>query len=299
MEWLNYHHLLYFWTVARLGSVSGAAVELRLAQPTISGQIRALEDTLGEKLFHRVGRCLALTEAGRVAFRYADEIFTLGREFMDAIRGRPTSRPLPLAVGVADAVPKLIAYRLLEPVLRLPEPIRLVCREDRTDRLLADLAVHSLDVVISDSPVGPTVKVKAFNHLLGECGITFFGAAKLAAAHRRGFPRSLDGAPMLLPTEGTALRRSLDQWFATLDVRPLVTSEFEDTALLKVFGQEGAGIFPGPTAIENEIRRQFGVSVVGRTDAVQERFYAITVERRLKNPAVAAISAAARERLFG
>jgi len=299
MEWLNYHHLLYFWTVARLGSVSGAAVELRLAQPTISGQIRALEDTLGEKLFHRVGRRLALTEAGRVAFRYADEIFTLGREFMDAIRGRPTSRPLPLAVGVADAVPKLIAYRLLEPVLRLPEPIRLVCREDRTDRLLADLAVHSLDVVISDSPVGPTVKVKAFNHLLGECGITFFGAAKLAAAHRRGFPRSLDGAPMLLPTEGTALRRSLDQWFATLDVRPLVTSEFEDTALLKVFGQEGAGIFPGPTAIENEIRRQFGVSVVGRTDAVQERFYAITVERRLKNPAVAAISAAARERLFG
>jgi len=299
MEWLNYHHLLYFWTVARLGSVSDAAVELRLAQPTVSGQIRALEEALGEKLFKRVGRRLALTEAGRVAFRYADEIFTLGREFMDLIRGRPTGRPLPLAVGVADAVPKLIAYRLLEPALHLPEPIRIVCREDHTDRLLAELAVHSLDVVISDSPVGPMVKVKAFNHLLGECGITFFGTAKLAAAHRRGFPRSLDGAPMLLPTEGSALRRSLDQWFGGLDVRPLVASEFEDSALLKVFGQEGIGIFPGPTAIESEIRRQFGVAVVGRTDAVVERFYAITVERRLKNPAVAAISEAARERLFG
>lgn len=299
MEWLNYHHLLYFWTVARLGSVSDAAVELQLAQPTVSGQLRALEDTIGEKLFNRVGRRLVLTEAGRVAFRYADEIFNLGRELMDTIRGRPTGRPLPLAVGVADAVPKLIAYRLLEPALRLPEPIRIVCREDRTERLLADLAVHSLDVVVSDSPVGPTIKVKAYNHLLGECGITFFGAGKLAAAHRRGFPQSLNGAPLLLPTEGTALRRSLDQWFGSLEIRPLISSEFEDSALLKVFGQQGVGIFPAPTAIENEIRRQYGVAVVGRTEAVRERFFAITVERRLENPAVAAISEAARERLFG
>lgn len=298
MEWLNYHHLLYFWTVARAGSVSAAAVELRLAQPTISGQLRLLEDHLGEKLFHRNGRRLTLTETGRVVLRYADEIFGLGRELMDTLKGRPTGRPVRLVVGVADALPKLIAYRLLQPALQLPEPIRIVCREDRADRLLAELAVHALDLVLADAPIGPTVKVRAFNHLLGECGVTFFGTAALAQASRRRFPRSLDGAPMLLPTDNTTLRRGLDHWFEQQQIRPRIVSEFEDSALLKVFGQQGGGIFAGPSAIERAIEAQYGVRVVGRTDAVRERFYAISVERRLNNPALVAICAAARETLF-
>ncbi len=299
VEWLNYHHLLYFWVVARKGGVSAASAELRLAQPTISGQIRALEDSLGEKLFRRVGRRLVLTEMGHTVFRYADEIFSLGRELLDAVKGRPTGRPIRLLVGVADAVPKLIAHRLLEPALRLPEAIRIVCREDKPERLFAALSVHALDLVLSDAPIGPGINVRAFNHLLGECGVTFFGSARLAAAHRRGFPRSLDGAPVLLPAENTTLRRSLDQWFDAQGVRPVVTSEFEDSALLKVFGQAGVGLFAAPSVIEAEVCRQYGVRVVGRVASVRERFYAISVERRLKHPAVVAISEAARGKLFG
>ncbi|MFN8641090.1 MAG: transcriptional activator NhaR [Candidatus Binatia bacterium] len=299
MEWLNYHHLLYFWTVARTGGVSAASAELRLAQPTISGQLRLLEDHVGAKLFHRVGRRLELTDVGRMVYRYADEIFTLGRELTDAIRGRPTGRPLRFAVGVADQLPKLIAYRLMEPALNLPESVRLVCQEDKTDRLLADLAVHALDLVLSDAPLSPTVNVRAFSHLLGECGTTIFGAKPLATRFRRGFPRSLDGAPFLMPTDNTVLRRSLDQWLAQQGLRPRIVSEFEDSALLKAFGERGVGLFAAPTAIEAEIRRQYGVQVVGRVEQVRERFYAISVERRLKHPAVVAISEAAREKLFG
>jgi len=298
MEWLNYHHLLYFWTVARHGSVSAASDELRLAQPTVSGQLRMLEDALGEKLFHRVGRRMVLTDMGRTAFRYADEIFTLGRELIDVVKGRPTGRPVRLVVGVADAVSKLIAYRLLQPALQLPEPVRIVCREDRPERLLAELSVHGLDLVLSDAPVGPAIKVRAFNHLLGECGVGFFAAPGLAKRLAGRFPGSLHGAPMLLPTETTALRRALDQWFDAQGIRPQVVSEFEDSALLKVFGQQGLGVFPAPSAIDAEVRRQYGVRLVGTTTAVRERFYAISVERRLKNPAVVAICDAARETLF-
>ncbi|MGD9763185.1 MAG: transcriptional activator NhaR [Candidatus Binatia bacterium] len=299
MEWLNYHHLLYFWTVARTGSVSAASAELRLAQPTISGQLRLLEDTLGEKLFHRMGRRLELTEMGRVVYRYADEIFSLGRELQDVVRGRPTGRPVRLAVGVADQVPKLIAYRLIEPALKLPEPVRIVCREDKPERLLTELAVHELDVVLTDAPVPASVKVKAFSHLLGECGVSIFGAQALAAAHRRNFPRSLDGAPCLLPTENTSLRRALDQWFHAQGIRPDVISEFEDSALLAAFGERGVGLFPAPTAIEQEIKDQYGLTLIGRIDQVRERFYAISAERRLTHPAVLAISHAARAKLFG
>lgn len=299
MEWLNYHHLLYFWTVARTGGVSAASAELRLAQPTISGQLRLLETQLGEKLFVRNGRRLELTEMGRVVYRYADEIFTIGRELLDAVRGRPTGRPLRLAVGIADQVPKLIAYRLIEPALKLAEPVRLVCREDKTERLLADLAMHELDVVITDAPMQSGFKVRAFSHLLGECGLAVFGSRALAAKYRRRFPRSLDGAPFLLPAEGTVLRRSLDQWFAQHDLRPHVVGEFEDSALLKTFGERGVGLFAAPAVIEAEIRRQFGLAAVGRLDGIRERFYAISVERRLKHPAVLAISDAAREQLFG
>ena len=298
MEWLNYHHLLYFWTVAHEGSVARAAEELRLAQPTISGQIRALEASLGEKLFTRSGRHLVPTEIGRVVYRYADEIFALGRELMDTLKDRPTGRPVRLVVGVADAVSKLIAYRLLEPALSLPEPVQVVCREDRPERLLAELAVHGLDLVLSDAPLPPTLRIKAFNHLLGECGVTVFAAPKQAAALRRKFPRSLDGAPFLLPTDGTALRRALDTWFESQGVRVTVAGEFDDPALMKTFGQAGIGAFAAPSVIEREVQAQYSVRVVGRVEEVRERFYAITVERRIKHPAVVAISEQARTRLF-
>lgn len=299
MEWLNYHHLLYFWLVAREGSLARASAELRLAQSTISGQIRALERSLGEKLFSRSGRKLVLTEMGRVVYRYADEIFTLGRELGDAVRGRPLKRPMSLMVGVADVVPKLVAQRLLEPALKLPEPVHLVCREDKPEPLLADLAVHNLDIVISDSPVNPSIRVRAFNHLLGECGVLLFGTPKLAASYRRGFPKSLNGAPLILPTENTTLRRSLDQWFALRDIHPRVVGEFEDSALLNVFGQAGMGLFPVSSVIANETRRQYQVRAVGKLDDVRERFYAISVDRKLKHPAVIAISQEARQKLFG
>lgn len=299
MEWLNYHHLLYFWTVVQEGGVSRASVKLRLAQPTVSGQVRALEDALGEKLFVRAGRKLALTEMGQLVYRYADEIFSIGRELQDAVKGRPTARPQRLSVGVADVVPKLIAYRLLEPALRLPEPVRLVCQEDSPERLLAQLSTHELDVVLSDAPaVATATPVKAYSHLLGECGTTVFGAPKLAAQLRPGFPRSLDGAPFLVPTENTSMRRALHGWLEEQGVRPRVVGEFKDSALLKVFGQAGAGVFAAPSAIETEVREQYGVHVVGRADGVRERFYAITVERRLRHPAVVALSRAARSELF-
>lgn len=299
MEWLNYHHLLYFWTVVREGGVARAATKLSLSHPTVSAQIRALERALGEKLFVRSGRRLALTEIGRVVYRYADEIFSLGRELRDVLAGRPAGRPLRLVVGIADVVPKLVARRLLEPALRLEEPIQLVCREDKPDRLLAELAVHDLDVVLADAPVAPTVRIRAFNHLLGECDVVIFGTEKLSRAHQRGFPRSLDGAPVILPTENTNLRRTLDQWFATHGIRPRVIGEFEDNALLKVFGQAGMGLFPASSVIAKEVSRQYRVRPIGRLPGVRERFYAISVERKLKNPAVIAISEEARNRLFG
>jgi LysR family transcriptional activator of nhaA len=298
VEWLNYHHLLYFWMVAREGSVAKASAQLRLAQPTISGQIRTLEETLDVKLFKRVGRNLALTDTGHLVYRYADEIFGVGRELMDTLRGRPTGRPVKLQVGVADVVPKLIAHRLLAPALALKDPVQVVCREDKADRLLAELAVRGLDLVISDAPLAGEARVRAYNHMLGETGVTFFAAPDLARRLRPGFPSSLDGAPMLLPTDNTVLRRSLDNWFDDLGVHPVLVGEFEDSALLKVFGQAGEGVFGGPTAIEKSIGGQYDVHVIGRTEAVKERFYAITVERRIKHPAVAAISAAARGDLF-
>jgi LysR family transcriptional activator of nhaA len=299
MEWLNYHHLLYFWVVAREGSVAKASEELRLAQPTISGQIRALEESLGEKLFQRSGRGLVLTEFGRMVYQHANEIFSLGRELMETVKGRPTGRPVRFTVGIADVVPKLVAYRLLEPALRLPEPLRIVCLENKPDPLLADLARHKLDIVLSDAPISPTVKVRAFNHLLGECGVALFAATELARAHRREFPKSIDGAPVLLPSEGTALRRSLDHWFSTSGLRPAIVGEFDDAALSKAFAQAGVGLVAVPTIIEDEVARQYGLRRVGLLEGVRERYYAISVERKLKHPAVVAISEAARETLFG
>lgn len=298
MEWLNYHHLLYFWTVAREGSLVAAGKALKLSHPTLSAQIRALEGRLDEKLFTRAGRGLVLTEMGRVVYRYADEIFSLGREMLDTVNGRSGGRPLRLDVGVADVVPKLVVRRLLQPALGGPEPVRLVCHEGRYEKLLADLTLHTLDLVIADAPLPPGSGVRAFHHLLGETSVSFFATKALVARHRRGFPGSLDGAPLLLPLEGSPLRRSLNQWFDRHGVAPRVVAEFEDSALLKVFGTDGVGIFPAPTVLETDVVRQYGVQVVGRAPEVRERFYAISVERKLKNPAVVAISEAARHDLF-
>ena len=298
MEWLNYHHLLYFWTVAREGGVSKAAAKLRLSQPTISAQVKMLEGALGERLLERQGRTLALTEVGRVVYRYADEIFTAGRELQETLKGRPSGRAIQFTVGVANAVPKLIAYRLLRPAIEGPEVVQITCREDHPDQLVAQLAVHALDVVISDTPAPSHVRVKVFNHLLGESGTTFFAAGPLAQRIRRRFPRSLNDTPTLLPTVNTALRRALEQWFEAEDLHPPVAGEFEDSALLKAFGESGRAVFPSPTAIEREVCRHYRVAVVGRAPSVRERYYAISAERRLKHPGVLAITATARTELF-
>lgn len=297
MEWVNYHHLLYFWVVAREGGLVPAGKVLRLSHPTLSAQIHALEDQLGEKLFAKAGRKLALTEVGRLVFRYADEIFTLGREMLDTVKDRSTGKPLRLDVGVVDVVPKLVVRRLLQPALSLPETVKIVCYEDSYEKLLANLSLHTLDIVISDSPVPSGSSVRAFNHLLGETSVSFFGVESLAKTCKRAFPKCLDGAPMVLPLENTALRRDLNHWFDRHEVQPRVVAEFEDSALLKVFGADGVGIFAAPTVVQKEVCRQYGVSVLGHAPDLKERFYAVSVERRLKHPAVLAISDA-RQELF-
>jgi LysR family transcriptional regulator, transcriptional activator of nhaA len=297
VETLNHHHLFHFWMVVREGGVTRASEKLHVSQPTISGQLRELEEALGEKLFSRSGRTVVLTDIGRTVYRYADEMLGLDRELLEAVKGRTTG-PGRLSVGVAMVVPKLVAYQMLEPALRLPEPIQLDCMQERPERLLAELAVYGLDVVLADAPAPPAVKVRAYSHLLGECGVSVFGTERMAAAYRRNFPRSLDGAPFLLPSEDSALRLSLEEWFQKQRIRPRVVGTFEDSALLDAFGQAGAGLFAMPAAIEAEVRRQYRVRVLGRLDAVRQRFYAITVDRKLRNPAVIAISERARA-LFG
>ncbi len=299
MDWLNYHHLLYFWMVAKEGGISRASEKLHLAQPTLSSQIRKLEKTIGTNLFDRVGRSMVLTETGQTVYRFADEIFTLGRELTDTLKGLPARESLQLTVGVPDVLPKLVVYQLLKPALDVEDKVQLVCYEGKLHDLLAELALHRLDVVLADSPLTPATHIRAFNHLLGESGISIFANTDLAKKYKRGFPQSLHGAPMLLPTQNTTLRRALEQWFDTHEIRPLVVHEFEDSAVLKVFGQHGEGLFPSPTAIEQEICRQYRVKAVGRIEEIKERFYAISVERRLKHPAVVRISDVARTTLFG
>jgi LysR family transcriptional regulator, transcriptional activator of nhaA len=298
MQWPNLHHLLYFWTVARLGTVASAAEELMLRPQTISGQLRSLERSLGEKVFSRVGRNLELTEFGRVVFSYADEMFTVGRELMESLQGGLAHHQPALRVGVTIGMPKLVAREILTPALTAVPGVRLVCREDRLEPLLADLATHALDVVLADVPLPPRVSVRAFNHFLGESGISFLGSPRLARRLRSKFPRSLDDAPILLPATGTALRASLDRWFQDLGVQPRVVGEFADIALLKAFGQVGTGVFPVPSVVVDEVMRQYRVKPVGETTEVVERFYAITVERRVRHPATSAVCEQARERLF-
>ena len=250
------------------------------------------------KLFDRVGRSLVLTEAGQLAFRYADEIFSLGRELTDALHGHPSQDRLRLVVGVPDVLPKIVVYQLLKPALELPERIQLVCHEGKYDELLSDLAMHKLDVLLADAPLGPASHIRGFNHLLGECEVSVFGTKQLANKYKQGFPQSLHKAPLILPTQNTTLRRMLEKWFDDHDLRPMVMHEFEDSAILKVFGQAGEGLFFSPSAIEKEVVEQYKVQVLGRLPEVRERFYAISVERRLKHPAIVAISQAARTEMF-
>lgn len=298
MRQLNLKHLRYFWVVASEGSIARASETLHLTPQTISGQLRMLEESIGDNLFDKAGRSLVLSETGRLVFSYADEMFRLGGELQDLLEGRPPGKELVFNVGVAMVVPKLLAYRVLEPVMSMPEQVRLVCQEAPLEDLLADLSVHKLDLVLADSPVNPALNIRAYNHVLGESQISFFAKGRDSTRLRKGFPRSLDGAPMLMPTAGSALRRAMDQWFEREGIRPRIVAEFEDRALMKAFGEAGAGIFTSPTTVEEDVMAKYSVQLVGRADAVRERFYAISAERRIKHPAVATITTAARTDLF-
>src|SRR6185369_3711866 len=298
MEWLNYHHLLYFWTVVRAGSIQKASEELRVSPPAISAQLKLLESQLGEKLLTRSGRRLVVSEVGATVFSYAEEIFGLGRELVDVVKNRPVGRPLRFDVGIVDVMPKVIVQSLLEPALHLREQVRIVCREASSDQLLGRLATHELDVVLSDSPVDPTLKIRAYSHLLGECGVIFVANKRTASKYGRRFPTSLNAAPMFLPTDNTALRRNLDYWFELNGIRPHVLGEFEDYALLRAFGEANNAVFPLPAVVEPQVRRQRAMAKIGATDKVRTQFYAISAERKLQHPAVVAITNAARKTLF-
>lgn len=296
MAWLNYHHLLYFWTVARCGTIAAASKELLLSQPTISTQLKTLEDSLGQKLFQRNGRRLALTDVGRTTFRYADDIFRLGRELQETLARGPGAQQMRLTVGLCDVIPKVVAERLLEPAWDAVADLQLECVELPLPQLLSRLALHDLDVVLADQPPPHDVKVKAFSHKLGDSGMSFFGVKSFGALAQR-FPESLDEAPLLLPATGTALRSELDAWFQKKNVRPRVVGEFDDTALLRVFAERGRGLFCSPTAVEDALLSS-SWALIGRTDDVRQTYYAITVDRRLSHPGVVAIAERARNDLF-
>jgi LysR family transcriptional activator of nhaA len=298
MPSLNMKHLRYFWAVASHGSIARASSVLHLTPQTISGQLRELEDQIGGKLFAKSGRNLALTDTGRLVFTYADEIFRLTGELQDLIAGRPVGSARRLHVGIAMVVPKLLAYRVLAPALSLAEPVRLICHEAPLVDLLADLSVHKLDLVLADSPVNPALNIRAYNHVLGESGITFYATRARAPSLQEGFPQSLDGAPMLMPTSSSALRRALELWFERNGIKPEVVAEFEDRALMKAFGEAGVGVFTTPSPVERDVMTKYGVVPIGRTDEVKERYYAISAERHIRHPAVAAITEAARADLF-
>ncbi|RLS40425.1 MAG: transcriptional activator NhaR [Planctomycetota bacterium] len=298
-DWLNYHHLLYFWTVVREGSISKACDKLSLAQPTISGQLRKLEQTLGGKLFDRAGRELVMTELGQMVYRYAEEIFTTGNELMDAVRGRPTGRPLRLVVGIPGVISKTVVYKLLSPVLDMSEKIHLVCREASQSELLQMLVSHELDVVLSDVPAGSLLQVRAFNHSLGTSPVGWFGTAALVQQCRESFPQCMQSMPCLLPAESTTLRRSVDHWCYENSLSLNSIGEFDDTALMKVFASAGRGLIPLPMVVEKEVREQMGLYLLGVISGATEDFYAISVERKISHPGVAMFSEVARRQLYG
>jgi LysR family transcriptional regulator, transcriptional activator of nhaA len=298
MEFLNYHHLRYFWMVAKEGGLTKATAKLHVSQPTISAQIQALEGVLGEKLFRREGRHLALTDAGQHVLSYAEEIFSIGQDLLNSVKQRPTSRPLRVHLGVADALPKLVTYRIIEPIFRLPQPVQVSCWETKVSDMLVELAAYRLDLVLADEPASSGVTSKVFNHFLGECGVTFCAAPPLAAKLRQGFPKSLNGAPALLPMSNSGLRRSLEKWFHAMGVRPRLVGEIEDPALVNILADQGLGFIAVPTLVAKETVTRWDLRRIGRTDECQQQYYAITPERKLTHPAVAAITADARTRMF-
>jgi len=295
---INYKHLHYFLAVAREGGVARASERLHLSPQTISGQLSLLEKHLGVDLFNRVGRNLEITETGRVVLSFAEEIFSLGGELEDMIHQSPKGLPQLFRVGVVDALPKSIAHRILAPALHMPEIVRMVCRVANLNTLLADLGVHRLDLVLADRPIPSTVSTRGFSHKLGECGLSFFASNRLKKNLEGSFPACLNGAPLLLPGNGTKLRSGIDRWLETRRLHPRIIAEFDDSALMKAFGQEGAGIFVAPAAIESEVERQYQSTRIGQVDEVKERFYAISVERRVTHPVVSLVVEAARESLF-
>ena len=296
---MNYKHLYYFWWVAKAGGVVKAGEQLHVTPHTISGQIGILEEDLGTPLYAKRGRNIELTDAGKLAFGYAQDIFALGSELEESVRNFDAGgRPIEFRVGVSDAVSKTIACMLIEPATRLPEPVRIVCREWKLESLLVELAAHRLDLVIAGAPIPPSVGVRAYNHRLGESGTSFFAAGQLLKGLKGKFPGCLNGAPMLVPSVDVAIRPHLDRWFEENKLRPRVVGEFDDSALMKAFGRREAGVFIGPTVIESDIEKQYGVKAIGRTTEISEEFFAISVERRVKHPCVVAVAEASRTRLF-
>ena len=298
MEWLNYHHLRYFWVVAKEGGLKKAADRLHVSQPSISEQVKELEEALGEPLFRRSGRSNVLTDAGQIAFRYAEEIFGLGAELLRAVKQRPGLQSLRFYMGVADAIPKLVVNDILKPVLAMPQKVHIICREGKLEDLMAQLAAHRLDIVLADEPASSSLKFRAFTHLLGESGVTFCAAPRLAARLRRGFPASLHDAPALLPTDSTALRRCLERWFQQRQIRPRVVAEFDDAALMKVMAADEKGFAPIPTVVAVEAVTRYRLQKIGATQECKEQFYAITAERRIVHPAAVAITQNAQACLF-
>jgi LysR family transcriptional activator of nhaA len=299
MSSINYKHLHYFWVVAKAGSIARASEQLHLTPQTISGQLSLFESIQGEQLFKKSGRNLELTEAGRLVLSYAEDIFALGKELEQVLHHLPTERIVQLRVGVSDSVAKAVAYRLLEPALRIPQTLKINCSEGKLEYLLAELAMHKLDVVITDTPMPTNVNVRGYTHQLGECGISFFGTEELLRQYPAPFPTCLDGAPLLLPGDDSALRSKLMHWLNAHQLHPRIAGEFDDSALMSAFGQAGAGFFAKPSAITDIVTRQYEVKLVGSTEEIKEQFYAISIQRKLTHPAVLAISRAAQQNLFG
>ncbi|OGB32725.1 MAG: LysR family transcriptional regulator [Burkholderiales bacterium RIFCSPLOWO2_12_FULL_61_40] len=297
---MNFKHLHYFWVTAKAGGVMRAGEQLHTTPQTLSGQIKQLEDWLGRKLFQKSGRHLELTEDGRLALSYADQIFTLGTELETAVRqAHGGQRVLDFKVGVADSVTKSVAYRLLEPALSVAEPVRLICSEGKFPDLLAQLALHRLDLVIADEPMSRRISVKAFNHPLGSTAMSFFCAPGLKSQLQGSFPGCLNGAPLLIQGAQASVRQQLEGWLTRHQIHPRIIGEFDDGALMTAFGRKGRGVFMGPSVMEAETVAQFGVEVIGRSDELVEEFFAVSVERRITHPCVVAITTAARGQLFG
>jgi LysR family transcriptional regulator, transcriptional activator of nhaA len=299
MEWLNYHHLYYFWSVVRAGGVNQAARQLRVSAPAVSAQLRQLQEQLGEPLFSKQGRKLVLTDMGRTVADYAEDIFALGRELLDTVKNRPSGQPIRVDIGVVDVLPKMVAHWLIQPALQLQQPVRVVCREATSEQLIARLATLELDVVLSDSAAAPDPRVRAYNHLLGDCGVSFVAIGRKASRFKGTFPECLDGVPMLLPTDNTGFRRNLDYWFDSHGIHPNIMGEFEDYMMLRVFGKAGTAVFPVPVIFEKQLKLEDRLVLrIGKTDEVRTYFYAISTERKLRHPAVVAICESARRQFF-